>query len=81
MYGQLLAGLILLDVVAPTPASTGAGSEVYPQAGPGFAAYLLGGFLGLGVIVLSMILLSLKPKRVDPRLADHQREEDQADEQ
>jgi hypothetical protein len=55
---------------------------VYPQAGHGFAAYILGGFLGLGVIVLAMILLSLKPKRADPRLeADHQREEDQADEQ
>jgi hypothetical protein len=81
-YGELLAELILLDVVAPTPTSTGSGSEVYPQAGQGFAAYILGGFLGLGVIVLAMILLSLKPKRADPRLgADHQREEDQADEQ
>jgi hypothetical protein len=80
--GQLLAELVLLDVVAPTPTSTGAGSEVYPQAGQGFAAYLLGGFLGLGVIVLAMILLSIKPKRADPRLGtDHQREEDQADEQ
>jgi hypothetical protein len=81
-YRQLVAELILLDVVAPTPTSTGTGSEIYPQAGQGFAAYILGGFLGLGVIVLAMILLSLKPKRADPRLgADHQWEKDQADEQ
>jgi hypothetical protein len=69
-YGQLLAQIFLLDVVA------------HPQGGQGFAAYLLGGFLGLGVIVLVMILLSLKPKRADPRSgADQQREQDQADEQ
>ena len=80
-YG-LLAELILLDVIAPTPTTTGAGPQVYPQAGHGFAAYILGGFLGLGVIVVAMILLSLQPKRVDPRLGrDHQREQNQTDEQ
>ncbi len=80
-YG-LLAELILLDVIAPTPTTTGAGSQVYPQAGHGFVAYILGGFFGLGVILLTMILLSLKPKRADPRLGlDHQREQNQTDEQ
>lgn len=66
LVGQLVAGLILLDVVPPTPTSTGGGSAVYPQASNGFAAYLVGGFVGLGVIVVAMILLSLKPKRADP---------------
>jgi len=67
LAGQILAvGLVLLDVLPPSPTMTGSGSEVYPQAGNGFAAYLIGGFFGLGVIVVAMILLSLKPKRAEP---------------
>ncbi|HWJ53501.1 MAG TPA: hypothetical protein VNT24_09045 [Propionibacteriaceae bacterium] len=67
LAGQILVvGLVLLDVLPPSPSTTGSGSEVYPQAGNGFAAYLIGGFFGLGVIVVAMILLSLKPKRADP---------------
>ena len=67
LAGQILAvELVLLDVLPPSPTTTGSGSEVYPQAGNGFAAYLIGGFFGLGVIVVAMILLSLKPKRADP---------------
>jgi hypothetical protein len=65
LSSQLLAAaLVLLDVVPPTP--TGSGSGVNPQGSHGFAAYLVGGFVGLGVIVLVMILLNLKPKRADP---------------
>ncbi len=66
LSGQLLVGLVLLDVTPPTPTPTGAGSGAYPQGSHGFAAYLVGGLLGLGVIVVTMILLSLKPKRADP---------------
>ena len=67
LAGQILAvGLVLLDVLPPSPTTTGSGSEVYPQAGNGFAAYLIGGFFGLGVIIVAMILLSLRPKRTDP---------------
>ena len=66
LSGQLMAGLVLLDVVAPSPTSTGAGPEVYPQGSHGFAAYLVGGFVGIGVLVLVMILLSLKPKGAEP---------------
>jgi hypothetical protein len=62
LSGKLLVGLILLDVLPPTP-TTGAGPEIFPQASHGFAAYIIGGFIGLGVIVVAMILLSLKPKR------------------
>ena len=65
MLGELVA-LIPLDVLAPTATPTGPGTEVYPRQGQGFAAYLVGGFFGLGVIILAMVLLSLKPKRVDP---------------
>jgi hypothetical protein len=56
--------LVPLDVLPPSsaPPSTG----VYPQQGHGFAAYIIGGFIGLGVLVVAMILLSLKPKRFDP---------------
>ena len=65
LSSQLLAAaLVLLDVVPPTP--TGSGSGVNPQGSHGFAAYIVGGFVGLGVIVLAMILLSLKPRRADP---------------
>ena len=69
LSGQLMVGLILLDVLPPTP-TTGAGSEVFPQASHGFAAYIIGGFVGLGVLILAMILLSLKPKRADPDWQD-----------
>jgi hypothetical protein len=62
---QLLIELILLDVLPPSPSATGAGSDVYPQAAHGFAAYIVGGFVGLGVLILAMVLLSLKPKRAD----------------
>ena len=65
MLGELLA-LIPLDVLPPTATPTGSGTQVYPQQGQGLAAYLVGGFFGLGVIILAMVLLSLKPKRVDP---------------
>jgi hypothetical protein len=68
LSGQLVAGLILLDVLPPTPTTTGA--AVYPQVSHGFAAYLIGGFVGLGLIVLAMILLGLKPKRADPGWQD-----------
>ena len=56
--------LIPLDVLPPSSASPS--TAVYPQQSHGFAAYIVGGFIGLGVLVLAMILLSLKPKRVDP---------------
>jgi hypothetical protein len=65
-FHQLLVELIVLDVLPPTPTATGPGSEVYPEASHGFAAYIIGGFFGLGVLIVAMILISLKPKRADP---------------
>ena len=50
-----------LDVTAsPGP------RPVYPNQGQGFAAYLVGGFFGIGILMLMMFLLNLKPKRADP---------------
>ena len=65
-FSSLVVELVVLDVLPPTPTATGWSSEVYPQASHGFAAYMIGGFLGLGVLILAMILIGLKPKRVDP---------------
>ena len=55
--------LIPLDVLPPSSAPS---TAVHPQQSHGFAAYIIGGFIGLGVIILAMILLSIKPKRADP---------------
>jgi hypothetical protein len=57
---MLVLALVPLDALpeAPTPTPTAA----YPGQAPGRGAYLLGGFFGLGIIVLAMLLLRL-PKR------------------
>jgi hypothetical protein len=66
LLAELLT-LIPLDVLPPTATpTTGSGTAVYPRQGQGFAAYVVGGFFGLGLIILAMVLLSLKPKRADP---------------
>jgi hypothetical protein len=39
---------------------------VYPRASQGFAAYIIGGFMGLGILVVAMALLNRRPKRRDP---------------
>lgn len=68
---MLLELLTLLPLeTLPTPTGGGPGSAVYPRSGQGFAAYLVGGFFGLGILMLAMFLLSLKPKRVDPDWRD-----------
>ena len=64
MLGEILA-LVPLDVLPPTATPTGSGTAVYLRQGQGFAAYLVGGFFGLGLIILAMVLLNLKPKRAD----------------
>ena len=52
-------GWMPMEITAtPTP--------VYPQQGNGLAASLVGGFFGLGILVLAAILLSLKPRRARP---------------
>jgi formate-dependent nitrite reductase membrane component NrfD len=64
LLGELLV-LIPFEVL-PSATPTAPGTGVYPAQGQGFAAYLVGGFFGLGLIILAMVLLGLKPKRADP---------------
>jgi hypothetical protein len=47
---------VLPNQPTPTP------SAAYPGQAPGRGAYIFGGFFGLGIIVLAMVLLRL-PKR------------------
>ncbi len=49
-----LLGLLPFDA-SPQP--------VYPSQGSGFAAYIVGGFFGLGILILFMIWTSRRPKR------------------
>jgi hypothetical protein len=52
----------LLDVVPPSPSGR---ASVDPTAGGhGFAAYILGGFFALGLLVLIILLLNRRPKSV-----------------
>lgn len=63
----IILDLIPLDVrpQLPTPTPT---SAVYPRQSQGFAAYIVGGFFGLGILILAMVLLNHRPKRRNPRL-------------
>jgi hypothetical protein len=62
----IILDLIPLDVrpQLPTPTPT---SAVYPRQSQGFAAYIVGGFFGLGILILAMVLLNHRPKRTNPR--------------
>jgi hypothetical protein len=52
---------ILPDLPTPTPTPT-----VYPRQSQGFAAYLVGGFFALGILVLAMVLLNRRPNPGPP---------------
>jgi hypothetical protein len=65
----ILLVLLPLDVLAQAPTPTPP-SAVYPRQSQGFAAYVIGGFFGVGLLVLVMVLLNLRPKRKSPRLPD-----------
>jgi hypothetical protein len=61
--------LVPLDVLlqAPTPTSSPA---VYPSGGQGFAAYIIGGFIGLSILLIAMALLNRRPRRIKPPIPD-----------
>jgi hypothetical protein len=63
---MVVLALMPLDVLPNQPTQTP--SAVYPRQGPGSGAYIIGGFFGLAIIVLAMVLLRF-PKRANrPRL-------------
>ena len=65
MLGVL--ALVPLDVPhLPTPTP----SAFAPSQGPGRGAYFIGGFIGLGILLLAMMLLRLRPRRADRRPFD-----------
>ena len=67
-FVMVVLALITPDVLPspPTPSS----SAFSPRQGPGRGAYLLGGFSGLGILLLAMVLLRKPPKREDRRTLD-----------
>jgi hypothetical protein len=62
-FVMVLATLIPLDLPPQLPSPTP--SVLYPSRGPGRGAYFIGGFIGLGILMLAMALLRLRPKRRD----------------
>jgi hypothetical protein len=62
---MVLLTLFPLDVLAhqPTPSP----SPLSPSPGAGRGAYIIGGFMGLGILLLAMTLLRVRPKRHDDR--------------
>lgn len=64
MHDLLITWLSLMPLDATPPAQDPVSSAT---SGNGFAAAILGGFFGLSLLVLAMLLITLKPKRADPR--------------
>ena len=56
-----LMEMVLLDVRPPSPSAQ---SSVDPVGSHGFAAYMIGGFFALGLLVLIALLLGRRPKSV-----------------
>lgn len=55
-----LVEMVLLDAL-PSPSAQ---SSVDPVGSHGFAAYMIGGFFALGLLVLIALLLGRRPKSV-----------------
>jgi hypothetical protein len=62
-FVMVLTTLIPLDLLPQAPSPTP--SVLHPSGGPGRGAYFIGGFIGLGILMLAMALLRLRPKRGD----------------
>jgi hypothetical protein len=58
-FAMIMLAVLPLDVLLPTPSAS-------PRQVPGRGAYLLGGFFGLGIIVLAMVLLRFPKRRNRP---------------
>lgn len=67
MISQLVWALALLPFeITPSPSSF-----VHPPRSSGFAAAIVGGFFGLGILVLMAVFVSLKPRRARPPIGRH----------
>lgn len=64
---MIVLQLIPLDALPSQPSPTPP-TALYPRDSQGFAAYIIGGFIGLGILVLAMALLNRRPKRRGPPL-------------
>jgi hypothetical protein len=67
-FVMVVLALITPDILPSPP--TASPSAFSPRQGPGRGAYLLGGFIGLGILLLAMVLLRKPPKRVHGRTPD-----------
>jgi hypothetical protein len=67
-FVMVVLAIIPPDVLPSPP--TPRPSAFSPRQGPGRGAYLLGGFIGLGILLLAMVLLRKRPKRIDRRTLD-----------
>jgi hypothetical protein len=65
---MIVLQLLPLDVTPNPLAPTPPGAAAYPRGSQGFAAYIIGGFIGLGILVLAMALLNRRPNRRNPPL-------------
>jgi hypothetical protein len=64
---MIVLQLIPLDALPNQPSPTPP-NAAYPRGSQGFAAYIIGGFIGLAILVLAMALLNRRPRRRDPPL-------------
>jgi hypothetical protein len=64
----VLPTLFPLDLLAHQPSPSP--SPLYLPQGPGRGAYIIGGFMGLGILLLAMTLLRGRPKRDDDHTLD-----------
>jgi hypothetical protein len=60
--------IVSFDVLPHLPSATP--SAFASRQAPGRGAYIVGAFIGLGILMLAMVLLRLPPKRVDRRTLD-----------
>lgn len=58
-----LATQLWLAWVALVPLEGSSPAPVYPAQSSGFAAWIVGGFFGLGILVLFMVWTSRRPRR------------------
>ena len=67
MIDQLVWALTLLPFeITPSPSSA-----VHPAQSSGFAAAIVGGFVGLGILILMAVFVSKNPRRARPSMGRH----------